>query len=62
MNPGHDSRTGHSPKEPPTMDTLRTMLAEPRSGTAAGPTVLVVGDTYVTSTAASSARATVEAT
>lgn len=28
------------------------MLAEPRSGTAAGPTVLVVGDTYVASTVA----------
>jgi voltage-gated potassium channel Kch len=34
------------------MDTLRTMLAEPRSETAAGPTVLVVGDTYVASTVA----------
>ena len=34
------------------MDTLRTMFAGQRSETAAGPTVLVVGDTYVASTVA----------
>lgn len=34
------------------MDTLRTMFAEPRSEDTAGPTVLVVGDTYVASTVA----------